>query len=712
MRWAVCFALLQQHAPRVAASSASSGFPGTIPSAWQQEVPNNQFSQGSPSSDDEGELTSDTEEEEAQHQPFVVLPNDAAEHSDTPVKDKEEENMETGEISRDHDMIPDQQDNILTSAEEDELTDSESEDETDWQQDGDDGTAGMASQRNQQEKGGENSDKQEWNEDLTVQPAPIDAQEAIVSDAEAEWFDSDDVTPDATAEKKVDMAAVSEAPKNIEGSEKFDISINEADEVPADDETQTPVQEALVEDDSEADSDEDVDSIASREVESENEASDWSEDERIIADDDDESDVVELNSVAASASEPSVSARPAVTASTRIGPVMASPTRTTRKDMSASVTTMPHGRKKRRTTSLTRHYGNPYDLDSSSQPLKTLQKLQHMLDETDYMTATHVSRGDGRRREPPVPGTDEETMLFDQETVAGGFEPKNLSPLSPRPDSIVGEEANVSSNKLWTSKDRMKYKKQQQRIRRAQKEQRRLEDQLRSPPVHPNSSDDEDTDDTDDGLGYTLPNLPVYFSDAEGTTTDLTDIDHPSNFYQGVQQQPPLKPPPPPFEQRGTYQYPPPGYYPPNGPQFLDQKMGQPMPPYMGYPPHPYGPYGNYGPYSQQQIASQYAAAWAAAAASAGMPPYGAAPPPYRRPYPPQTSSSGLIEPRKPDNAQPAGNSHESKQIAPEPNQEVQTDGVVPPAPLMEFPVATLQMNAHSQLSTMTNVRPVSEKMH
>jgi hypothetical protein len=299
-------------------------------------------------------------------------------------------------------------------------------------------------------------------------------------------------------------------------------------------------------------------------------------------------------------------------------------------------------------------------------------------------------------------------MVFGQETKAGDDGQKHESPVAPQRDPNVGkEQKNEAGDKLWTSKDRMKYKKQQQRIRRAKQEQKRLQEQLRSPPLHPNSSDDEDTDDTDDGLGYTLPNLPVFFSDAEGTTTDLTDMDHPSTLHQGGQMQPPLQPPPPPpFEQRGTYQYPPPpGYYPHNMP---DQNVGQPMPPY--YPPNPYGPYGSYGPYNQQQMAAQYAA-WAAA--SAGVPPYGAGRPPYRRPYTPQASSSSAarIVPKKPHDTQTTTKLHDAKSAVTPPKEELQSGTVVSSVAVeQQYPDASaFQMSTAYHPAPVTSAGPVSE---
>jgi len=168
----------------------------------------------------------------------------------------------------------------------------------------------------------------------------------------------------------------------------------------------------------------------------------------------------------------------------------------------------------------------------SNKPLQTLEKLQQMLDETDYMT--------------------------------------------------TGRKALGNNNELWTSKDRSKYKKQQKK--NAQKQQRILEmveeqqqqssstvpqrtvppppaqgtpalnqqqqqkqqqqqDWYPPPPPqyyqpHFNSGNNPNADlqgtseadtteqsDTDgDGLGYTLPNLPIYLSDNEdeGTESDAS----------------------------------------------------------------------------------------------------------------------------------------------------------------------------------------------
>jgi hypothetical protein len=130
------------------------------------------------------------------------------------------------------------------------------------------------------------------------------------------------------------------------------------------------------------------------------------------------------------------------------------------------------------------------------------------------------------------------------------------------------------------------------------------------------------------------------------------------------------------------------------------------MPQY--YPPNPYVPYG-YGPYNQQQLASQYAAAWASAA---GLPPYsGGRPMPYRRAQPP-ASSSGLIEPRKHDNAQSASELSDTKKDVSKQKQEVQKEKELPSAVAAEqqYTSATAyQMSAPYQLAPLPNVGTVSD---
>jgi hypothetical protein len=159
---------------------------------------------------------------------------------------------------------------------------------------------------------------------------------------------------------------------------------------------------------------------------------------------------------------------------------------------------------------------------------------------------------------------------------------------------------------------------------------------------------DEGMTDTDDGLmSYTLPNLPVYMSDAEGEGSDGGEYQAPTQQQQ--QQQQPLQSstnPTYPQQQQEMYAYAqqqqqlqqqyggyPRGQYPPPP---HDPQLQQP-PPYMGYQSAGYAPYPPNMPYSgydqqqqysqqqqlqqqqmtpqqqqqhQQMLASQYAAAW------------------------------------------------------------------------------------------------------
>jgi hypothetical protein len=160
----------------------------------------------------------------------------------------------------------------------------------------------------------------------------------------------------------------------------------------------------------------------------------------------------------------------------------------------------------------------------SSQPLKTLQKLQNMLEETDYLTTS-------TRRQQSMTG---EEMMESRPPASSSPASATRTSASLVSEAVVEtpppRSAIVETGRLWTSKDRTKYKKQQQKLRKKQEEMRRnkkqeesrpanrLPDQPRSPPIHLYSDDDCDllSDDTDDGLGYSLPNVPVYFSDAEG----------------------------------------------------------------------------------------------------------------------------------------------------------------------------------------------------
>ena len=193
----------------------------------------------------------------------------------------------------------------------------------------------------------------------------------------------------------------------------------------------------------------------------------------------------------------------------------------------------------------------------SSQPLRTLKKLQAMLEETDYATATSASNNasavasnntgssytssynssaNAERQAPLVaqPIEQEERRYpypqqdTQQTTNSSHPQPQQQNTLqsrqrveriaSPRYDS--DDDQSEGNGQLWTSKDRSKYKKQRklQREREMQNQrQRYLEQQEQHIPSDDDGHGTDMTEDTDDGLGYTLPNLPVYFSDAEST---------------------------------------------------------------------------------------------------------------------------------------------------------------------------------------------------
>ena len=136
----------------------------------------------------------------------------------------------------------------------------------------------------------------------------------------------------------------------------------------------------------------------------------------------------------------------------------------------------------------------------TSKPLKTLEKLQQLLDETDYMTTSSSAMASYQDES----GSDEEPVVAASSTES--------------PSQPIGS--------LWTSQDRSKYKKQQlfqEQLQRHQQSQQQI-------------SDNEDNSDTDDGLGYTLPKLPVYLSDDEGDSTGPS--------HNPLQALPPQYPPP------------------------------------------------------------------------------------------------------------------------------------------------------------------------
>ena len=226
---------------------------------------------------------------------------------------------------------------------------------------------------------------------------------------------------------------------------------------------------------------------------------------------------------------------------------------------------------------------------SASQPLRTLKKLQAMLEETDYATATSASASasnnaiasPGPSANPPSPNynssvnaafntgqnmdypeqpaplvaqpIEQEGPVYPYSRQQDMHQPIHQSYpqqqntrqkveriASPRYDS--DDDQSEENGQLWTSKDRSKYKKQRklQREREIQKQRQRY---LEQQEQHIHSDDDSHgtdmTDDTDDGLGYTLPNLPVYFSDAESTDDAEDDTSSPHEKRTIYQSSPP-----------------------------------------------------------------------------------------------------------------------------------------------------------------------------
>lgn len=162
-----------------------------------------------------------------------------------------------------------------------------------------------------------------------------------------------------------------------------------------------------------------------------------------------------------------------------------------------------------------------------SRPLQTLQKLQNMLDETDYLTTS-------RRKQQSTEGAGPDSSLPSIGQAS--------SSTSSKSNATTIASSSSEPGRLWTSKDRAKYKKQQHKIRKKQEElllQQSKDEKARStpfhvpqssPPIHPFSDDEQEqtSDDFDDGLGFSLPNVPVYYSDAEGDSDPGTDAPPPT----------------------------------------------------------------------------------------------------------------------------------------------------------------------------------------
>ena len=318
---------------------------------------------------------------------------------------------------------------------------------------------------------------------------------------------------------------------------------------------------------------------------------------------------------------------------------------------------------------------NDDDLNEESPPLQTIHKLRRMLDDTDYMTSTASSRNprdsaSNTEQSRPIAGpTNQSNENFathgtindsrQNEDLLSNNKVENSHTTSlETPSTPATQTSNPEiepEDRLWTSKDRSKYKKVQKRTRYV------------SPPIFLHSDDEQS--DTDDGLGYTLPNVPVYFSDGEeseesdyaATDEEQNTIDEkqlPASSDQPMMTQPqphmpsypipndstsgaaPEKQLAPTQEQQGmqnSLPVPPSNMYayPGNDPQSSPQApMMRPYNPYLyGY--NHYGPYQPpYGPYlppQQQQYPylNPYAQQWGPSGHVLGNP----------SPYQPNTSA-------------------------------------------------------------------------
>ena len=222
---------------------------------------------------------------------------------------------------------------------------------------------------------------------------------------------------------------------------------------------------------------------------------------------------------------------------------------------------------------------------TNSQPLRTLQKLQAMLDDSDYATHTVSST---------IPTTTTAAATESESVI------DNSSSSPPVVNTAVAESTTSSStstnpplqqqppppqDKLWTSKDRAKYRRtrrtekqrqqqlqqreqrareirdiQRQRIIREERERKELEElrlkqadlleiqrqqQLKQQQLKQQQQQEQQRrsqhqqqmqthfeegattdftdDDTDGGAGFELPNNPVYLSDGETETDDFSE---------------------------------------------------------------------------------------------------------------------------------------------------------------------------------------------
>ena len=157
--------------------------------------------------------------------------------------------------------------------------------------------------------------------------------------------------------------------------------------------------------------------------------------------------------------------------------------------------------------------------EDQSLPLQTIDKLRRMLDDTDYITSkkpaivqtirtplepiqTAASRPKNTVRIPETISPPNSPVTLMEKSS------KELSAVAPAP-STTESSSPEPGDRLWTSKDRQKYKRVQRRSHRL------------STPIFVHSEDEES--DLDDGLGFVLPNDPVYVSDGEESEESESD---------------------------------------------------------------------------------------------------------------------------------------------------------------------------------------------
>jgi hypothetical protein len=176
-----------------------------------------------------------------------------------------------------------------------------------------------------------------------------------------------------------------------------------------------------------------------------------------------------------------------------------------------------------------------------SQPLQTLEKLQQMLDATDYITENQRRSAETSALSP----TPSSFAQLQRERRPPSTSTTKLPPPPPPPPN---------PGKLWMSGDRAKYKKSQHRLRQVDTtkwldsstgnkvrpsvtvQQRTTNPREKKSHPAANLLDEEDdfSDATDDGLGYTLPDLPVYNSDVEDNGDIFAKDDVVSNGHRLV----------------------------------------------------------------------------------------------------------------------------------------------------------------------------------